>query len=63
MPDYVPGSTASLPSGAAERLRSMRGLFVAAGGALAVALWRAGRPGAPAASPEPPAPRRPEPAA
>jgi len=25
MPDYVPGSTASLPSGAAERLRSMRG--------------------------------------
>jgi uncharacterized protein YbjQ (UPF0145 family) len=25
MPDYVPGSTASLPSGAAERLRAMRG--------------------------------------
>ncbi len=25
MPDYVPGSTASLPSGAADRLRAMRG--------------------------------------
>jgi uncharacterized protein YbjQ (UPF0145 family) len=25
MPDYVPGSTASLPAGAAERLRAMRG--------------------------------------
>ena len=25
MPDYVPGSTADLPSGAAERLRAMRG--------------------------------------
>ena len=25
MPDYVPGSTASLPTGAAERLRAMRG--------------------------------------
>ncbi len=25
MPEYVPGSTASLPSGAAERLRAMRG--------------------------------------
>lgn len=25
MPDYVPGSTANLPSGAAERLRAMRG--------------------------------------
>ena len=31
-------------------------------GALAVALWRAGRPGAPAARPEPPAPGRPAPA-
>src|SRR5438309_5602455 len=25
MPDYVPGSTASLPRGAAQRLRAMRG--------------------------------------
>ena len=32
-------------------------------GALAVALWRARSPGAPEASPEPPAPGRPAPAA